>query len=36
VLERLGEHHAEVFRTDRNGLVTVRTDGRLISVETHW
>ncbi len=36
VLERLGQHHAAVFRTDRNGLVTVRTDGRLISVETHW
>jgi competence protein ComEC len=36
VLERLGEHHAEVLRTDRNGLVTVRTDGRHLNVETHW
>jgi competence protein ComEC len=36
VLQRLGEHHAEVLRTDRNGLVTVRTDGRRLSVETHW
>jgi competence protein ComEC len=36
VLERLGEHHAEVLRTDLNGLVTVRTDGRRVTVETHW
>jgi competence protein ComEC len=36
VLDRLGEHHAEVLRTDRNGLVTVRTDGRHLTVETHW
>ena len=36
VLERLSEHHAEILRTDRNGLVTVRTDGRHLSVETHW
>jgi len=34
VLARLGEHHTEVLRTDRNGLVTVRTDGKHLSVET--
>jgi competence protein ComEC len=34
VLERLAAHHAEVLRTDRDGLVTIRTDGRRISVET--
>jgi competence protein ComEC len=36
VIERLGEHHAEILRTDQNGLVTVRTDGRHLTVETHW
>jgi competence protein ComEC len=36
VLERLSEHHAEVWRTDQNGLVTVRTDGTHLTVETHW
>lgn len=36
VLERLNEHHAAVFRTDRNGLVTVRTDGRHLSIGTRW
>jgi competence protein ComEC len=36
VLERLSEHHAEILRTDQRGLVTVRTDGRHLSVETHW
>ena len=34
VLERLGEHNAEVFRTDESGLVTVRTDGKHLSFET--
>jgi competence protein ComEC len=34
VLERLGAHRAGIFRTDLDGLVTVRTDGRRISVET--
>ena len=34
VLERLTAHRAEVLRTDRDGLVTIRTDGRRISVET--
>jgi competence protein ComEC len=35
VLDRLNQHHAEVFRTDLNGLVTIRTDGQRITVETH-
>ncbi len=34
VLERLNAHRAGILRTDRDGLVTVRTDGRHISVET--
>ena len=34
VLERLAAHHASVLRTDQDGLVTLRTDGRRISVET--
>jgi len=36
VLARLSEHHAEVLRTDRNGLITVRTDGQHLTVETRW
>jgi len=36
VLARLGEHHAEVLRTDQHGLITVRTDGRRLTVETRW
>lgn len=34
VLERLSQHHAAILRTDVQGLTTVRTDGRRISVET--
>ena len=34
VLSRLAAHHAGVFRTDQQGLVTIRTDGRRMSVET--
>jgi competence protein ComEC len=34
VLGRLGDHHAEVFRTDESGLVTFRTDGNHLSVAT--
>jgi len=34
VLERLAAHHAGILRTDVDGLVTLRTDGRRISVET--
>ena len=35
VLERLGEHHAAILRTDRDGLITIRTDGRRLWVETY-
>jgi competence protein ComEC len=34
VLERLNAHRTAILRTDRDGLVTIRTDGRRISVET--
>jgi competence protein ComEC len=34
VLERLNAHRAGVLRTDRDGLITVRTDGRRISIVT--
>jgi competence protein ComEC len=34
VLERLAVHHAGIYRTDRQGLVSIRTDGRKLSVET--
>jgi competence protein ComEC len=36
VLDRLSQHHAAIFRTDERGLITVCTDGRHLSVETHW
>ena len=34
VLERLREHRAGILRTDLDGLVTIRTDGRRIWMET--
>lgn len=34
VLERLEAGHATILRTDREGRVTIRTDGRRISVDT--
>jgi competence protein ComEC len=34
VLKRLASHHAAVYRTDEQGLIQVRTDGRKLSVET--
>jgi competence protein ComEC len=34
-LERLREHHAVIFRTDQDGLVSIRTDGRRIFVDTN-
>ena len=34
VLERLAAHHAGIYRTDEQGLVSIRTDGRKLSVET--
>jgi len=36
VLDRLYDHNVLIFRTDRNGLVTVRTDGKHISIDTRW
>jgi competence protein ComEC len=34
VIARLLDHHAAVLRTDADGLVTIRTDGNRIFVET--
>jgi competence protein ComEC len=34
VLQRLEAHSTHIFRTDQEGLTTIRTDGRRISVET--
>jgi competence protein ComEC len=34
VLERLSQHHAGILRTDRDGLISIRTDGQRIWVET--
>ncbi len=34
VLDRLAERHAEIFRTDLDGLVTIRTDGRRLWADT--
>lgn len=34
VLHRLAEHHSAVFRTDQRGLVTFRTDGEHVQIET--
>ena len=33
VIERLGQHRTLVLRTDRDGLVSVRSDGRRLTVE---
>ena len=35
ILERLSDRHAEILRTDQSGLITIRTDGRRITVETY-
>ncbi len=35
VLDRLTAHRAGVLRTDLQGLITVRTDGQRLSVETY-
>lgn len=35
VLERLAGHRAGILRTDLQGLVTIRTDGNRLSVETY-
>ena len=35
VVERLREHHAAILRTDLDGMITIRTDGRRMNVETY-
>jgi beta-lactamase superfamily II metal-dependent hydrolase len=35
VVARLREHHAAVLRTDLDGMITIRTDGRRFHVETY-
>ena len=35
VLDRLHSHHIAIFRTDLQGLITVLTDGRRLSVEAY-
>jgi competence protein ComEC len=34
VLARLAEHHTAILRTDLDGLITIRTDGNRISMDT--
>ncbi|MEO8595703.1 MAG: ComEC/Rec2 family competence protein [Candidatus Solibacter sp.] len=34
VVDRLQGHHAEILRTDRDGLITIRTDGRRLNLDT--
>ena len=36
VVERLRQHRAVVYRTDQDGLVTIRGDGHRLHVETTW
>jgi competence protein ComEC len=35
VIDRLHDRHTELLRTDRNGMVTVRTDGRRLTVDSY-
>ncbi len=35
VLERLEQHHTQIFRTDQRGLVTFRTDGDKVEIEAY-
>jgi len=35
ILERLEQHHATILRTDRDGLISIHTDGRRLHVETY-
>lgn len=35
VLSRLSEHHAEILRTDEDGLITIRSDGKKMTVERY-
>jgi beta-lactamase superfamily II metal-dependent hydrolase len=34
-VERLHEHHAAILRTDLDGAITIRTDGRRLNVSTY-
>jgi competence protein ComEC len=36
IVQRLRDHHAAILRTDLDGLITIRTDGRRLTVETQW
>ena len=35
IVQRLRDHNAEILRTDLDGLITIRTNGRRITVETY-
>ncbi len=35
VIERLREHHAAVFRTDQDGAISIRSDGRRLYLDTN-
>ncbi|HEY1496055.1 MAG TPA: ComEC/Rec2 family competence protein [Candidatus Solibacter sp.] len=35
VVQRLLDHHADILRTDFDGLITIRTNGRRVTVETY-
>ncbi len=35
VLQRLTQHHTAIFRTDQRGLITFRTDGDKIEIQTY-
>ncbi|MBS1853875.1 MAG: ComEC/Rec2 family competence protein [Acidobacteria bacterium] len=35
ILDRLEQRHAEILRTDQGGLITIRTDGKRLSVDTY-
>ena len=35
ILERLEDRHAATLRTDRDGMITIRTDGQHLKVETY-
>ena len=35
VIERLIEHHGAVFRTDEDGLISIRSDGRRLELDTN-
>ena len=34
VVDRLREHHAEILRTDLDGMITIRTDGHRLHIDT--